>query len=285
MILIVGASGYIGNYLFNQFKKESFDVLGTYFRNKKEGLLYFDLGSMGLDELKLDINNVRYVIIAAAANAKIDESRIHWDYNYKVNVLRTKNLIDYCFKRDIVPIYLSSDGVFDGFKGHYSEEDERNPINSYGKIRFEVENYLINSKKPHVILRSGRIFGTDLKDGTLIMDMLRSMRKRKSLKCVTDNVFTPTYIKDLFDFVKLVIEKKYTGIFHIASLKATNRYEIAKAVRNFFKLKNVKVHPCKTGSLGLLEKRAKLTDLNIAKYKKLTGYNEKNIDYFLSLIK
>ena len=284
MILIVGASGYIGNYLFSQFKKEGFDVLGTYFKNKKEGMLYFDLASMGIDELK-GINDVRYVIIAAAANAKIDESRIHWEYNYKVNVLSTKNLIDYCFKHGIIPIYLSSDGVFDGVKGNYKETDERKPVNCYGKIRFEVENHLINSKKPFVILRSGRIFGTDIKDGTLITGMLRSMKNGKSLKCAADNVFTPTYIKDLFDFVKFIIGKKYTGIFHIASLKATNRYEIAKAVRKFFRIKNANITPCKIDSLNLLDKRAKLTSLNIGKYKKLTGCKEKKIEYFLDMVK
>lgn len=284
-ILIVGASGYIGNYLFNQLKKENFNVFGTYCRNKKEGLLYFDLESMGFDELGLGAKKIDYVIIAAAANAKIDESKIHWDYNYKVNVVMTKRLIGHCFKNNITPIYLSSDGVFDGVKGNYKEEDKRNPVNCYGKIRYEVENYLIRSKKPYVILRAGRVFGTDIGDGTLITDMLKSMRKGKSLRCATDQIFTPIYIKDLFDFVKLVIKNKYTGIFHLASLKATNRYEIARAIRNFFKLKDAKIHPCKIDSLGLLDKRAKLTDLNIAKYKKLAGYKEKPIEHFLNLIR
>ena len=283
-LLITGASGYIGNYLFGQFKKENFDVLGTYFRNKKEGLLYFDLEKMSIDELRINLKKIRYVIILAAANAKIDESKIHWGYNYKINVVRVKSLIDYCFKHNIVPIYISSDGVFDGLKGNYREEDERNPINSYGRIRYEVENHIINSKKPYVILRAGRLFGTNIEDGTLITDMLKDMRRGKSLKCATDQVFTPLYIKDLFNFVKIIIKKKYTGIFHLASLKATNRYEIARAIQNFFKLKNVKIYPCKINSLGLLDKRAKLTDLNISKYKSLTGHEEKQIEHFLRMI-
>ena len=239
---------------------------------------------MNVDEVRLDLKKVRYAIIAAAANAKIDESKIYWDYNYKVNVVRTKSLIDYCFKNGIIPIYLSSDSVFDGVKGNYREEDERKPVNCYGKIRYEVENHLISSKKPYVILRAGRVFGTDI-EVTLITDMLKAMRRGKSLKCATDQVFTPLYIKDLFNFVKIIIEKKYTGIFHLASLKATNRYEIAKAIQNFFKLKDVKISPCKISSLGLLDKRAKLIDLNISKYKSLTGYEEKPIEHFLRMIK
>lgn len=285
MILIVGASGYIGNSLFNRFKKENFDVIGTYFRNKKPGLFYLDLENPNLDKFNLNIKNIHYVIIAAAANASIDKTKKYWDYSYYVNVIKTKSLIDFCFKHGIVPIYLSSDGVFDGAKGNYAEEDERNPINCYGKIRYEVENYIIDSGMPYMILRMGRVFGTELEDGTLITSMLKNLRENKSLVCSIDHVFTPIYAEDLFNFIKTLTENEYHGIFHLASQKATSRYEIAKAIQNFFKLKNANIVPCEIDSLNLLDKRPKRIDLNISKYKKLTGYKEKPIEHFLSLIR
>ena len=48
---------------------------------------------------------------------------------------KTKNVIDYCFENNIVPIYISSDGVFDGLKGGYIETDKKNPTNCYGAIK------------------------------------------------------------------------------------------------------------------------------------------------------
>ena len=42
MILVLGASGYIGNNLYNNFLREGFNVVGTYFKNKKSDLVYFD---------------------------------------------------------------------------------------------------------------------------------------------------------------------------------------------------------------------------------------------------
>ena len=285
MILIVGASGYIGNSLFNRLKKESFDVIGTYFRNKKPGLFYLDLENPNLDNLNLNIKSIRYMIIAAAANASIDKTKKFWDYSYRVNVIKTKSLIDFCFKHGIEPIYLSSDGVFDGAKGKYTEEDERNPINCYGKIRYEVENYIINSGMPYLILRMGRVFGTELEDETLITRMLKTLRENKRLVCAIDNIFTPIYEGDLFNFIKTLTEYKCHGIFHLASQKATSRYEIAKAIQNFFKLKNADIAPCEIDSMNLLDKRPKRIDLNISKYKNLTGYREKPIEHFLSLIR
>jgi len=284
ILLILGASGYIGNHLFNQFRKEGFDVVGTYFKNKKPGIIHFDLENANLNDLKLDTDKITHLIIAAATNAKIDESKIYWDYNYKINVVRIKSLIDYCFKHDIVPIYLSSDAVFNGKKGNYIEEDKTDPINCYGRIRYEVENHIKKSKKPYVIIRAGRVFGTEAGDGTLITSMLKNMRKGENMKCAADQVFTLTHIKDFFEFVKIIIKENYTGIFHIASLKATNRYKIAKAIKKFFKLKYDKISSCRINSLGLLEKRPELTDLNITKLKKLIGFKEKTIDFYLNLI-
>ena len=54
MILILGASGYIGNNLYNKFTEERFDVAGTYSKNKISEMVYFDICNMNLDELKLN---------------------------------------------------------------------------------------------------------------------------------------------------------------------------------------------------------------------------------------
>ena len=79
MILILGASGYIGSYLFERLKRQGLGVLGTYFKNKRKGMSYFSMEDTDIDELGLDAQRIRYVIISAAANAKIDESKRYWD--------------------------------------------------------------------------------------------------------------------------------------------------------------------------------------------------------------
>ena len=145
MILVLGASGYIGNNLYNKFIEEGFDVAGTYFKNKKNKFIYFDICKMNLNEIKLD-KKIRYLIIASGVNTNIDDSKKDWKNSYYVNVTKTKIVIDYCFNNDIVPIYISSDGVFDGIKGKYKETDKKNPVNCYGHIRNEVEDHLINSR-------------------------------------------------------------------------------------------------------------------------------------------
>ena len=89
----------------------------------------------------------------------MDETKKNWQNSYYINVERVKAIIDYCFKNKVIPIYISSDAVFDGSKGNYSENDKKNPILSYGKIKNEVENYLLNSNNFFLIVRIGRVFG------------------------------------------------------------------------------------------------------------------------------
>ena len=283
MILILGASGYIGNNIYKSFVEKKFDVTGTYFKNKKNRLIYFDIRNMNLDEIKLD-KKIHYLIIASGVNANIDDSKKDWENSYYINVIKTKIIIDYCFKNGIVPIYISSDGVFDGTKGKYKEIDKKNPINCYGRIRNEVEEHLINSGNKFMILRLGRVFGTDLKDGTIITSMVRNLKEKKKLRCADDHIFTPLHIEDLCSALTKLIHDKYEGILHLISVEATSRYKIAKAIQKYFNLNDVEIVPCKINSLGLLEKRPLMIDLDDSKSISLLVIKHFDIDHYLKII-
>ena len=283
MILVLGASGYIGNNLYNRFMEEKFNVVGTYFKNKINGLVYFDICNMYLDDFKIN-TKIRYIIIASAVNANIDDSKKNWNNSYYVNVTRTKSIIDYCFEHDIIPIYISSDGVFDGLKGRYKEIDKKNPVNCYGRIKNEVEDHLLNSGNKFIILRSGRVFGTDLKDETIITGMIKQLKEKKRLLCSDDQIFTPLYIEDLCNALTKLISDRYEGIFHLISLEATSHYKMAKSIQKYFNLHDLEIIPCAINSLGLLEKRPLLINLDDGKFSSLMETKHFDIDYYLKAI-
>ncbi|MBU2633625.1 MAG: NAD-dependent epimerase/dehydratase family protein, partial [Nanoarchaeota archaeon] len=58
-VIILGASGLVGRYLFEEFKSERIPVIGTYNKNEKEGLVYFDILNSSIDDLELE--GVKYV--------------------------------------------------------------------------------------------------------------------------------------------------------------------------------------------------------------------------------
>lgn len=276
MILILGASGRIGGYLFNRFKQDGIDVAGTYCNSKKQGLMHFSLESAALKDLGV---NPSHIIFCAAANPSPELSG-KMENSYDANVTKTINLIDACFESNIVPIYISSDNVFDGEKGNYKETDKTNPLNNYGKIKCEVENHLIASQKPYILLRMGKVFGID---DTLILETFKNLKQRIKTPYATDQLFTPTYSEDLYEFVKKAIANNYHGVFHLGSTKALTRYEVAQRIKEYFGM-NAEIIPARINELGLSEKRPVKIDLNIDKYVNLTGKKERDLEYFLKKI-
>ena len=145
-ILILGATGLVGSNLFKYLKDKKYSVTGTYFKNKKKNCIYFDISKNSINLIK-NIKKIKYIVIASAINVNLDETKKDYKKSYFINVRKTKVVIDQCFKNDITPIYISSDAVFDGKKGNYKESDKKNPIHAYGRIKNEVEKYIIKQKK------------------------------------------------------------------------------------------------------------------------------------------
>ena len=284
--LILGASGYIGRHLFNGLSSNGFDVIGTYCKNKFANFANFDLENMEIGAFVegLGVGNIKYLVILAARNANIDDSKRFWKEVHCANVEKVKEVVDYCVQNNIIPIYASTDNVFSGKKGKYAEEDRREPLNCYGRIRYEVEDCIMRSAKKYVILRMGKVFGVEVNDGTFITDMVSSINRGSGLSYAVDQVFTPLYVEDFIDALKGIITNGYSGIFHLASMKPLTRYELATDICNFFNFRKGDIVPCKINSLGLLDARPLRIDLDITKYKAMTGFNEKGIEHYLNLI-
>ena len=282
-ILILG-SGYIGNHLFRMFKNAGEDVTGTYYRERKDGRLFFDIETSNLDSI-ISGKEFQYAIFALASYKKVEEFGVNWERCRRVDLEGTRRAIDECFKREIFPIYISTDYVFDGEKGDYSEEAGTNPLNNYGRIKSEVEKHMIkNGNFPWAIIRNSRVFGTDVNDGTIISSILGKIHMDDDIKLSSDQKFTPVFIGDLCNAVDYIIKNNYRGIIHVASCPPTTHYEIGEKVNSLLGYRK-KISPCPMNSFELKERRPIKVDLNIEKYERLTGFRKKPIEHFLQLIK
>ena len=224
------------------------------------------------------------MILSAESHKKLDDYKKHWNEAYHINVYCLKKFIDSCFKREIFPIHISTDNVFDGFKGNYKEDDVRNPITCYGEMRYKIENHITEASMPFAILRMGSVFGVQQGDGTIVTSLYNKIKQTQQVLCAADQVITPIFIGDLISFISNVIEKDYEGVFHIASTNPITRYEIAKEIVKYLKIDKNLIKPCKINSLNILEKRPLNLSLDITKYKKLIKFSENNVQYYLKMI-
>jgi dTDP-4-dehydrorhamnose reductase len=283
-ILILGATGLVGSNLFKHLKEKKYSVTGTYFKNKKKNYTYFDISKDSINLIK-NIKKIKYIVIASAINVNLDDTKKNYKNSYFINVKKTKVVIDQCFKNDITPIYISSDAVFDGKKGNYKESDKKNPIHSYGRIKNEVEKYIIKKKKNYLIVRTSRIFGVIKNDNTFLTSLKEKIQTQEKVLCSNDQKFSPIFVNDLSNYIEKLIRNNYFGIFHLVSIKSITHYKIAKLIKKFFKIKKNKVISCKINSLKVIEKRPLLTNLLMYKFESLFNVKYNNLEYYLKKIR
>jgi len=282
LILILGASGYVGSNIYEHLLNKKFPVLGTYCQKKVHGLVYFNLKDTPLDALNLDHIKPNYVFITLfTPSTNIDATKKNWEIAYDLNVEKIKKIIDTCFQRNIIPVYISSDAVFDGKKGAYVETDHANPLNCYGRIKYEVEKYIMSCSMPSLIIRVGKVFGLNKNDNTLISNMINDIHNKDNLFYDQKQVFTPICVHDLSCAIEKLILGKHQGIFHLKSLKATTRYALAKEICRYYNFNESKISPCDINKLGLVEPRPLMISLNDDKIRQTIDVTTHSLLHYL----
>ena len=141
-ILITGASGVLGWHLSRFFAAENYRVTGNYFRNRPslEGV-EFDCLPLEQEEQIVDYLGQKYfqTVVHSAAVTSPDDCEKDPEFARRINVDATRILATN-LPEDTLLIYISTDLVFDGLKGFYSEDDKPKPVNIYGETKLEAEN-------------------------------------------------------------------------------------------------------------------------------------------------
>jgi len=220
VILILGASSYIGRHTFESLGGSM--AIGTYRSNKVPGGLYFDATKMSLSEvLPLDVDISHAVIIYAEPG--IDACKADIDRSYDINVRSTKQVIDDLIQRGIKPIFTSSEYVFDGQRGHYTEADSPNPTTVYGSQKVEIERYLSEHCDDYAVLRLAKVFGTDPKDGTILSNWLKQIRNGEEIRCARDQIFSPIHVDDVVAVAGSVIHRGLRGVYNVSNTQPWSR--------------------------------------------------------------
>ncbi|HPX74649.1 MAG: dTDP-4-dehydrorhamnose reductase [Candidatus Diapherotrites archaeon ADurb.Bin253] len=151
--------------------------------------------------------------LAALVGArKCEENR---EKAYLTNVLATKNISQLCLNNNIKMIYMSTDTVFDGRKGNYSEEDIPNPLNYYSFTKFAGECF-VGMVPSHLIIRS-------------------SFLPKDSFpypKALTDQYTTRMPVNNLAKEILLAVDLDLEGILHIGGEREL-LYNLAKKLNPF----------------------------------------------------
>lgn len=266
-VLVIGASGFVGGASFRYFREVDDEVFGTC-RSPVPGMLRFDLLETPLALLDLDWSRISHAVIAAAFT---DMERCGSDAAREINVRAPKRVIDELWERDVVPVFLSSDYVYSGDRGCYTEEDAAEPILAYGAQKVEVERYLADSGGRHIVARISHVYGTPWEAEHYLSAMVRELGAGRTIRCATDQVFNPTYLEDTAVGIAALVQSDASGVYNVAADESLSRYALACKICDHLGVDSDLVEPCLINDFDFAEIRPTDTSLCVAKYRKLAG--------------
>lgn len=139
-LLITGASGFLGKYLLETAEND-FEII-TLSRSNADHCI--DLSDE--NTLKSFLQNFNAdAVIHLAANGNVNYCEQHPQKTQLINVKATQILAEWAFHKNIPFIFTSTDQVFDGKKGNYTETDVAYPVNEYGKQKLEAEKIVLQN--------------------------------------------------------------------------------------------------------------------------------------------
>ena len=267
MILILGASSFIGRHLFEAYGPAR--AIGTYCRRPVADGRHFDATQMRVADVVPRDAAVSHAVICFA-EPRIDACKADRQRSDELNVRAAIAVIDGLLERGITPVFLSSEYVFDGTRGGYTEEDPPHPTTVYGGQKLEVERHLARRTTDAVILRLAKVLSTDPEDETILSGWFQQLRNGETITAAADQIFSPVEVRDVVSAVEAVIRLRLRGVFHVATPEAWSRLRLLRLLMECLGVEG-RVTPCRLEDLRFLDHRPRDLSLNPAKLRGATG--------------
>jgi dTDP-4-dehydrorhamnose reductase len=221
-VLLLGASGSFGPALARALGERVAAM--TYLSHPFYGGVKFDARFSSLEALVDKLDKRPQVAVITLGETRIDVCAKDPAGTASVNVDGVIRVVRQLLALDIVPVFTSSDAVFDGGKPWWTEDDETHPILTYGKQKLEVERFMATLKRPGLVVRLPKLVES------VVDDWLRKLATPSVIECWTDQFFTPASADDVARALVALVDQEARGLFHLAGPERLSRRELLQAV-------------------------------------------------------
>jgi len=226
-ILILGASGFLGNAIYKELCAY-FKTFGTYNRSnsqleKNNHFFQFNLEEDDVYEI-LDI--VKPTIIISALRGDLSKQ-----------VIVHQHLAEYVFSNKVKLLFLSSANVFDAYSKYPSYETDKTLSHSiFGHFKIKIENMLLRMPKNQVaILRMPMVFGSNSPRIQRIIQLIKENESVEVFPNLIMNVITDSKVTQQIHYI---INRNKSGIFHLGSSDLVHHDEFIRDIVNALHIEN-----------------------------------------------
>ncbi|MEM0373827.1 MAG: NAD(P)-dependent oxidoreductase [Sulfolobaceae archaeon] len=267
-ILILGSSGQLGLELSKVLKGE---LIKTYNSTEIPEGYSLDVTDFQLLE-DFIIKKRPNVVINTVAVTDVDKCEIDRGKAYNVNAEAVRHMVRASRIVEAYFVHISTDYVFDGKKGLYTESDLPNPINYYGLTKLLGETYAL-SYDDSLVIRTSGLF----RHKGFPIYVYKTLKEGGGGNTVYafKGYYSPISARKLAEAISEILEYRKTGVINIAG-ERVSRFELAMKIKEKFNLKGEvkEVEDVK----GWIAKRPFDSSLDISKAKKLISTDFYSLD-------
>jgi len=236
LVWITGANGLIGNYLVQTAPK-----FAAGWRVRALTRADFDLLDSAAVERAFAEDPPQLVIHCAAITA-VNEAQKNAALARRVNVAATKLLAE--LSAEIPFIFFSTDLVFDGRKGNYTETDAVNPLHVYGETKVAAEAIVLKNPR-HLVVRTTINGGVSPSGSRAFNEQLRRSLASagQGMKLFTDEFRCPIPAVETARAVWELAQKNGVGIYHVAGAEKLSRMKIGELLVKRWPEVTAKIEP------------------------------------------
>jgi dTDP-4-dehydrorhamnose reductase len=263
-VLVTGASGLLGVNLALEAAKEH-TVFGLVNRQHLKtdafSVVQADLLAPGAVEKLLDSIHPDWVIHCAAL-ANVDACEADPDQANQVNTELPKKLAQNVARSGARLLHVSTDAVFDGRSGSYTESDAPNPLGVYAMTKLAGE-HLVAEADPGAIIARVNLFGWSISGQRSLAEFFYSnLRAGNSVNGFKDVYFCPLLANHLAQIMLKMLYAGLSGLYHVVSSDCTSKYDFGIRIARRFSFDESLINSTSVSFANLSAKRSRNLTLN-----------------------
>ncbi len=232
-LLILGASGYVGSYLFKAFQKTELNVTGTTHSSPVQDLIKIDFKNI-TDVINLFDTTEFDVIINTIGHPSPDYCESYPDEAYGGNFTSIFNLISALKNKSNKPFLINLSTIY-----VYKDESQTNnesslpcPINTYGYTKLLAELFISRYYEKSISIRLPMILGNPEHPNDFLMTLCKQLQKDEDLELDNSELRYPIDINDLYKVIMKIITTQPKGILNLANnSNGLTRYQMGVIIK------------------------------------------------------
>jgi dTDP-4-dehydrorhamnose reductase len=278
-ILITGASGLLGlNLALETTRRHT--VFGTVnHQNLKTNaftVIQSDLLAPGAVEHLLEYSRPDWVIHCAAL-ANLEACEADPLLAKQLNSELPHKLASHVARSGARLLHISTDAVFDGLRGDYTEQDHPSPVGVYTNTKLNGE-LAVAEADPSAIIARVNLFGWSLTGKRSLAEFFfNNLSQGKQVMGFTDVYFCPLLANDLADIFISMLNHKLSGVYHVVSSECLSKYDFGVRLAQRFNLESRLINPTSVTLSGLTATRSPNLTLRCEKLAQALGSSLPNI--------